>query len=175
MIDDQGGQVGVVSMPEAFRMAREKGLDLVEISPTATPPVVKIIDYGKYKYELQKKAAEAKKKQIVADLKEIQLRPNIDEHDLATKLKKVDQFLLEGDKVKLVMQFKGREMAYAETGMKKFRSILETIFQLGGVVEAEPKMMGNRIISILNPDKAVIQKRLTLMQKQNTNKNTDNV
>ena len=99
-------------MSEARRISDEHGLDLVEVSPTANPPVVKLIDFGKYKYELQKKAQEAKKKQIVVQLKEIQIKPNIEAHDLQTKLNHCAKFLEQGDKIKMSMQFRGREMAY---------------------------------------------------------------
>jgi translation initiation factor IF-3 len=138
-------------MTEAFRIAEEQELDLVEVSPSANPPVVKVIDYGKYKYSLQKKAAEAKKKQVVVQLKEIQFRPNIDAHDLSTKLKKIEKFIEEGDKVKMVMQFRGREMAYRDAGMEKFKSILETVESYGATIESEPKLMGNRVITIMTP------------------------
>lgn len=151
LIGDDGTAYGVVSMTEAFRIADEQGLDLVEVSPTAKPPVVKVIDYGKYKYNLQKKAAEAKKKQVVIQLKEIQFRPNIEAHDLETKLKKVEKFLEQGDKVKMVMQFRGREMAYREAGLEKFRNILLTVEGYGATIESEPKFMGNRIITIMAP------------------------
>jgi translation initiation factor IF-3 len=136
-------------MSEARRISDEAGLDLVEVSPTAQPPVVKLIDFGKYKYELQKKAQEAKKKQVVIQLKEVQLKPNIDIGDLNTKLNHCHKFIEQGDKIKVVMQFRGREMSYREAGMEKFKSIMAQITEMGAIVEAEPKMMGNRIIAIL--------------------------
>lgn len=136
-------------MSEARRISDEAGLDLVEVSPTAQPPVVKLIDFGKYKYELQKKAQEAKKKQIVIQLKEIQLRPNIEQGDLDTKLNHCKKFLDQGDKIKISMQFRGREMSYRDAGMTKFKTILAQITEFGATVESEPKMMGNRIIAIL--------------------------
>jgi len=136
-------------MSEARRISDETGLDLVEVSPTAQPPVVKLIDFGKYKYELQKKAQEAKKKQIVIQLKEIQLRPNIEQGDLDTKLNHCKKFLDQGDKIKISMQFRGREMSYRDAGMAKFKAILAQITEFGATVESEPKMMGNRIIAIL--------------------------
>jgi translation initiation factor IF-3 len=158
LVGDDGNAYGIVPMTEARRISEETGLDLVEISPNARPPVVKLIDYGKYKYELQKKANEAKKKQVVSALKEIQYRPNIEAHDLETKLKKAAQFLEHGDKLKLVMQFRGREMAYRDAGMEKFKAIIEKIIGFGAQVESVPKMMGNRIIAILAPDKKSIKK-----------------
>ena len=136
-------------MHEARRISDEAGLDLVEVSPTAQPPVVKLIDFGKYKYELQKKAQEAKKKQVVIQLKEIQVKPNIDVGDLNTKLNHCHKFIEQGDKIKVVMQFRGREMSYRDAGMEKFRAIMAQITEMGAIVEAEPKMMGNRIIAIL--------------------------
>ena len=117
-----------------------------------------MIDYGKYKYNLQKKANEAKKKTTTAQLKEIQFRPNIESHDLETKLKRAKKFLWQGDKVKMVMHFRGREMAYKELGVEKFRGIVEKVEGMGSQVESELKMMGNRIITILAPDKKVIEK-----------------
>lgn len=145
-------------MEEARRIANEEGLDLVEISPNAKPPVVKIIDYGKFKYNQQKKASENKKKQVVVQLKEIQFRPNIEVHDLETKLKRAQKFLESGDKIKMVMQFRGREMAYREAGLEKFRGIIENVVEIGAVVESEPKMMGNRIIGIVAPIKKPTKK-----------------
>lgn len=160
LIGDDGTQYGIVSMSEALRIAEEQGLDLVEISPTAKPPVVKVIDFGKYKYELQKKANEAKKKQAQVQLKEIQFRPNIESHDLNTKVKHAEKFLIQGDKVKLVMQFRGREMAYKDAGLEKFNGIVKIILDFGSTVESPPKFMGNRVIAIVAPDRKAIQKTL---------------
>jgi len=154
LIGDDGHQYGVVSIDEGRRISKEVGLDLVEVSPNARPPVVKLIDYGKYKYQAQKKAAEAKKKQATVTLKEIKLRPGIDSHDLNVKLKKVHKFLGSGDKVKLLMQFRGREMAHFDLGFDKFKEILAQIVQeTEAVVEAEPKRMGNRVHAMLAPSK----------------------
>lgn len=146
-------------MMEARRIAEEKGLDLVEVSPNAEPPVVKVIDFGKFKYEQQKKVSEAKKKQIVVQLKEIQFRPNIEQHDLDTKLRKAEGFLEDADKVKLVMQFKGREMAYKDAGLEKFKSIVKTLEEYGAAIEADPKFLGNRVICIVAPTKKIPQKK----------------
>ncbi|HLE10139.1 MAG TPA: translation initiation factor IF-3 [Bacteriovoracaceae bacterium] len=157
LVGDDGHQYGIVSMSEALRIAEGQGLDLVEISPTATPPLVKVIDYGKFKYEAQKKANEAKQKQLVVQLKEIQLKPNIEKHDLETKLNHAKKFLEDGDKIKMVMQFRGREMAYKDAGMEKFKSILVSVVEMGAVVEQEPLMQGNRIITILAPDKQIVK------------------
>lgn len=128
-------------------------MDLVEVSPNAKPPVVKLIDFGKFKYEQQKRKNEAKKKQVTSQLKEIQFRPNIEKHDLEVKLKKAQKFLNQGDKVKLIMQFRGREMANPELGKEKFKGICQSVIDFGGAVESDPKMMGNRIITIIAPDK----------------------
>lgn len=160
LIGHDGSALGVVSIDDARKIARDVGLDLVEVSPNARPPVVKIIDYGKYKYDQQKKANEAKKKQSQAQLKEIQIRPNIESHDLETKLNKVYGFLRDGDKVKMVMQFRGREMAYRDAGLEKFKVILDGICTYGAVLESPAKLMGNRIISILSPDKKELDKRV---------------
>lgn len=148
-----------MSLDQARKIAADEGMDLVEVSPNAKPPVVKIIDYGKFKYDQQKKANEAKKKQAQAQLKEIQMRPNIEAHDLETKLKRVYRFLEGGDKVKMVMQFRGREMAYRDAGLEKFKEILSGICDYGAVEESQAKLMGNRIISILAPNKKELDKR----------------
>ncbi len=153
LIGDDATQYGVVSLDEAKRISDDAGLDLVEVSPSARPPVVKLIDYGKFKYQQQKKLAEAKKKQAVTVLKEIKFRPNIDTHDLQVKLKKAFQFLEQGDKVKLLMQFRGREMAHQEIGMKKFREIVQMVVDHGAVVESHVKQMGNRITAMVAPVK----------------------
>lgn len=150
LIDAEGEMVGVVSVPEALRAAREAGLDLVEVSPNAEPPVCKILDYGKYKYEQQKRAAEARKKQKIVTIKEVKLRPGIDKHDLEVKMKSVHKFLEEGDKVKLTLRFRGREMSHQELGMKLLEKIRE---DLGSSVrvEHEPKLEGRQVIMIVAP------------------------
>lgn len=112
-----------------------------------------MIDYGKFKYQAQKKAQEAKKKQTVIQIKEVQLRPNIEKHDLETKLKKTYEFLDEGDKVKLVMNFRGREMAYVEAGMEKFQGIMKLILEHGAIIEAPPQLLGKRISALLASSK----------------------
>lgn len=153
LLGEEGKVYGVVSLAEARRISEEEGLDLIEVSPNAEPPVVKLMDYGKYKYQAQKKLNEAKKKQAVIEVKELKFRPNIEKHDVEVKMNKVKEFLEDGDKVKLLMQFRGREIAYAETGMARFKEILAQIIELGAVVEADPKMMGNRIIALVSPSK----------------------
>jgi translation initiation factor IF-3 len=144
----------VVTLEQAKLIANSENLDLIEISPNAAPPVVKLMDYGKYKYQAQKKLAEAKKKQVVIDVKEIKFRPNIEKHDLEVKVNHILKFLEHGDKVKLLMQFRGREMAHKDLGMGKFNEILRQVVEKSGaMVEAEPKLMGNRVIAMVAPGK----------------------
>ena len=127
---------------------------MVEVSPNAKPPVVKLIDYGKFKYQQQKKASEAKKKQVVIQVKEIKFRPGIDIGDLDTKMKRVVKFIENGDKVKMLMQFRGREMAHKHIGLEKFNDIIaRAIEETGAVIESPVKMMGNRAIGMLAPAK----------------------
>lgn len=129
-------------------------MDLVEVSPNAKPPVVRLIDYGKFKYQQQKKASEAKKKQVKILVKEVKFRPGIDIHDLQVKMKNVLKFLDQGDKVKLLMQFRGREMAHKDLGLGKFKDIITQIQEeSGAVVESPMKMMGNRAICMIAPNK----------------------
>jgi translation initiation factor IF-3 len=129
-------------------------MDLVEVSPNAKPPVVKLIDYGKFKYQQQKKASEAKKKQVVIQLKEIKFRPGIDIGDLDVKMKRVVKFIGQGDKVKMLMQFRGREMAHKHIGLDKFKEIIgRALEESGAVIESPVKMMGNRAIGLIAPPK----------------------
>ena len=153
LIDQNGEQVGVVSVRDALQRADEAGLDLVEISPNAEPPVCKILDYGKYKYEQQKKANEARKNQKVVDIKEIKLRPTIEKHDYEVKLRNAKRFLEEGDKVKVTMRFRGREMAHIDLGMnvlKEFREDLASV----GKVEMEPRLEGRQMMMMISPEGA---------------------
>jgi len=144
LIDTTGEQIGIVPTREALRMALEKGFDLVEISPTAKPPVCKIMDYGKYKYELNKKAKSAKKKQHVIQMKEMRLRPKIEEHDYQFKLKHIQEFLEEGNKVKVFVEFRGREMAHQELGHKIIQRLEEDLKDLG-IIEQKAKMEGRNL------------------------------
>lgn len=148
LIGADGEMVGVVSVREGLRAAEEAGLDLVEISPGAQPPVCKVLDYGKYKYHAQKKAQEAKKKQKIIQIKEIKLRPAIDPHDLQTKMKAVHKFLDEGDKVKFTLRFRGREMAHQELGMRVLHKIRA---ELGDTirVEHEPSLEGRQVVMVV--------------------------
>lgn len=139
-----------MSVDEAMSHAEEFGLDLVEVSPNADPPVCKILDYGKFKYEAQKKKNEAKKKQKVIEVKEIKMRPNIDEHDYQTKMRSVNRFLGDGDKVKLTMRFRGREMAHQELGLNVLKRVQEEIAEVAKV-EAHPKLEGRQMIMVVAP------------------------
>lgn len=150
LIDETGDNVGVVETRDALRRAENAGLDLVEISPTARPPVCKIMDYGRFKYLEQKKKNEAKKKQKIVEIKEIKMRPNIDDHDYTTKMKAVNRFLGEGDKVKFTIRFRGREMAHQNRGMDVLKRVQ---VELGEAVkvEAHPKMEGRQMIMVVAP------------------------
>jgi translation initiation factor IF-3 len=152
LIDAAGEMVGVVSVKEGIRLAEEAGLDLVEISPNAEPPVCKILDYGKYKYQMQKKAQEAKKKQKVIEIKEIKIRPNIDKHDLEIKMRHVREFLAEGDKVKFTLRFRGREMAHQEIGMALLLKIKEELKDVVKV-DQEPSSEGRQMVMMVSPAK----------------------
>jgi translation initiation factor IF-3 len=142
--------VGVVSLNEGLEMAAEVGLDLVEVSPNAEPPVCKILDYGKYKYEAQKKKAEARKKQKVIEVKEIKLRPNIDDNDYDVKMRAMRKFLEEGDKVKVTLRFRGREMAHQDLGVKVLDRVRENLDDLAKV-EQFPKMEGRQMVMVMAP------------------------
>jgi len=150
LIDAKGGMIGVVAVREALRQAEAAGLDLVEISPNAEPPVCKIMDYGKYKYEAQKKAAEQRKKQKVIVVKEIKLRPTIDKHDLDVKIRAVHGFIEDGDKVKFTLKFRGREIAHQEFGYKVLDQIKA---ELGDSVKVEihPRMEGRQMVMMVAP------------------------
>ncbi|MCM2343622.1 MAG: translation initiation factor IF-3 [Alphaproteobacteria bacterium] len=148
LIAEDGEQVGVVSIQDALARAEEAGLDLVEISPNAEPPVCKILDYGKYKYEQQKKAAEARKKQKVIEVKELKFRPSIDDHDYQVKIKAARRFLEDGDKVKITLRFRGREMAHLDLGMKVMNRVREELSDLAKV-EMDARVEGRQAIMIL--------------------------
>jgi translation initiation factor IF-3 len=150
LVKEDGSMVGVVPIREALIMAEEAGLDLVEISPNASPPVCKILDFGKFKYELQKKENEARKKQKVIEVKEIKLRPGIDEHDYQVKMRSVHRFLEEGDKVKVTMRFRGREMVHQELGMKVLDRVRAELDALAKV-EQWPRLEGRQMIMVMAP------------------------
>lgn len=150
LIDTEGANRGVVRTREALAEAQEQGLDLVIIAGNSTPPVAKILDLGRFKYSAQKKAAEARKKQKVIEVKEIQLRPNIDTHDYETKMKAVTRFLDEGDRVKVTMRFRGREMAHQELGMELLLKVRDT-FEAKAKVESAPRSEGRQMVMVLAP------------------------
>jgi translation initiation factor IF-3 len=150
LVDAEGNMVGVVPLREALVRAEEAGIDLVEVSPTASPPVCKILDYGKFKYESQKKAAAARKKQRVIEVKEIKLRPGIDDNDYGIKMKKVREFLDEGDKVKVTMRFRGREMAHQELAIGILERVKTEISDLAKV-EQFPKLEGRQMVMVVAP------------------------
>ena len=150
VVNADGEMVGVISKEEGIEIAFEAGLDLVEGSPNADPPVCKVLDYGKYKYEAQKKANEARKKQKVIDVKEIKMRPGIDEHDYQVKMRSVRRFLDEGDKVKMTIRFRGREMAHQELGMKVLDRVREDVDELAKV-EQFPKSEGRLMTMVIAP------------------------
>jgi translation initiation factor IF-3 len=146
----EGEMLGVMTVQEGIRLAQEAGVDLVEVSPNAVPPVCKLLDYGKFKYETQKKKNEAKKSQKIVQLKEIKLRPNIDVHDLETKKKAVTKFLNAGDKVKLTMRFRGREMAHIDIGRTILNQLTE-FYKETSKIDMMPRMEGKQMIMILAP------------------------
>lgn len=148
--------LGVYTARDALELAQSKNLDLIEIAPNAKPPTCKIMDYGKWKYESKKKAQQAKKKQTIITVKEIQVRPRTDEHDLNVKLNHARRFLLDGDKVKVNLRFHGREMAHQEVGMKLINTITAKLDDLA-VVEVPPKMEGRQLFAILAPDSTKIK------------------
>jgi translation initiation factor IF-3 len=150
LIDDAGEMIGIMSAREALIRAYDLGLDLVEISPNAVPPVCKILDYGKYKYEQQKKANEARKKQKVVEIKEIKVRPNIDDHDYEVKMKQMKNFIGEGDKVKVTLRFRGREMAHQELGVKVLERIRSDLTELVKV-EQMPKLENRQMVMVISP------------------------
>ena len=150
VISSNGENLGIISTKTATEMAKKEGLDLIEISPKANPPVCKIIDIGKYKYDLQKKANKAKKKQKIVNLKAIKLRPGTEIHDYNFKIKNAQKFLSKGDKVKFTVQFRGREMQHTHLGHELMQRIISDISVLGKV-EIQPKFEGRQIIMIVQP------------------------
>lgn len=150
LVGADGEMIGVVSLREGLEMASEEGLDLVEVSPNADPPVCKILDYGKYKYEIQKKKNEAKKKQKVIEIKEIKLRPNIDNNDYDVKMRSMKKFLDEGDKVKVTLRFRGREMAHQDLGMAVLERVRTELDEISKI-EQMPRMEGRQMIMVIAP------------------------
>jgi translation initiation factor IF-3 len=150
LVDERGDMVGIVSRNEALDMAADAGLDLVEIAPNADPPVCKILDFGKYKYEEQKKKNEAKKKQKVIEVKEIKFRPSIDDHDYDVKMRSMQKFIGEGDKVKVTMRFRGRELAHQELGMDVLMRVKGDLDAIAKV-EQFPRMEGRQMTMVVSP------------------------
>ncbi|HDQ14833.1 MAG TPA: translation initiation factor IF-3 [Sediminispirochaeta sp.] len=153
LIDHEGNQRGLVPTPQALDMAREAGVDLVEVAPNANPPVCKLLDYGKYKFELEKKQKDANKKQKQLKLKEIRMQPKIEKHDLEFKTKHINDFLEDGSKVKVTIRFRGREMAHTEIGQDVLMNILQKLDEMGAKfnVDRKPQMEGRFMSMILSP------------------------
>jgi len=152
VIDDEGGQLGILNTDEALTIAEERGLDLVEVSPNAEPPVCRIMDYGKYKYQQSKKLAEAKKKAARVELKEVKMRPKTETHDFLTKVKHARRFLEEGNKVKVTVMFRGREQSHPELGLAQLEKFVEAIQDIGAV-ESSPSRMGRFMHMVVAPIK----------------------
>ncbi len=150
VIDENGENLGVMLTAEAMEQAASVGLDLVEVSPNADPPVAKYLDVGKYKYEAQKKANAARKSQKTQEIKEIKMRPNIDDHDLDVKMKKVFSFIAEGDKVKITLRFRGREMSHQQLGLALLQRVSEIVTEVAKV-EAYPRLEGRQMLMVLAP------------------------
>nr|WP_221928948.1 MULTISPECIES: translation initiation factor IF-3 [Tepidiphilus] len=153
LIGEDGEQLGIVSLAKALAVAEEAGLDLVEIAPMANPPVCKVMDYGKYRYQEQKKAHEARLKQKQIQVKEIKLRPGTDENDYQIKLRNLRRFLEEGDKAKVTLRFRGRELSHQELGMRQLERVREDLADVG-VVEQMPRLEGRQMVMIIAPKKS---------------------
>ena len=152
LIDDEGTQVGIIPTRDALEMARERGLDLVEVAPNAVPPVCRLMDYGKFRYEQSRRERESRRNQHVVELKEVRLSPKIDDHDLETKGRQAAKFLGEGDKVKLTVRFRGREMAHTDIGMNILTQMAEQL-RVHGTIEQAPKMEGRAMSMVVAPVK----------------------
>ena len=150
LIDKDGSNRGNIPVAEALAIAQEAGLDLVEIAPNAEPPVCKLLDYGKFKYQEQKKAAEARKKQKIVEVKEVKFRPMIDDHDYDVKMRSMKRFFEEGDKVKVTLRFRGREMAHQELGAKLLDRV-KSEFASTAKVEMEPRLEGRQMVMVMAP------------------------
>ncbi len=150
VIDENGENLGVMFTREAMEQAREIGLDLVEVSPNADPPVAKYLDVGKFKYEAQKKANIARKSQKTQEIKEIKMRPNIDDHDYNTKMKKIHEFIEEGDKVKVTLRFRGRELSHGQLGMILLQRVQADTIEIAKV-EQHPRMEGRQMLMVIAP------------------------
>jgi translation initiation factor IF-3 len=169
VIDDEGKMLGLFQVPDAVRMAYDKGLDLIEIAPDANPPTCKMMDFGKYKYQLKKKAAESKKKQVVIVVKEIQFRPNTDQHDIDYKTEHIREFLLEGHKARVIVTFRGREVSHSSLG----RALLDKIIASLGdscVIEQPPTFEGKKLIMLIGPGAGKVGKSAASSQPKPTPK-----
>ena len=179
VIDSEGKVIGIMNSSEALKIALDKGLDLIEIAPNANPPTCKIMDYGKYKYEQKKKAQESKKKQTIISIKEIQIRPRTDAHDLTIKLNHARRFLENGDKTKITMRFRGREMVHQDIGRQQIKKVIQALEDVS-VVEFLPKMEGRQMFVMLNPTPAILKKiaqkkKESVIKKSSNPKKQDNL
>ena len=156
VVDTEGNQLGIMPIREALKIAEERQLDLVEIAPQAKPPVCRIMDFGKYKYEQSKKEKEARKKQKIVELKEVKLRPNIEDHDFFVKAKNASRFLNDGDKVKATIMFRGREIVHTQLGRQLLVRLAEELKDVGNV-ERQPKLEGKNMIMIITPKQDIKQ------------------
>jgi translation initiation factor IF-3 len=154
VIGADGSQLGIMDTRKALELAQSQGLDLAEISPTSNPPVCKILDYGKFKYDAKKKAQQSKRNQVVSLLKEVQFRPQTDTHDIDFKVKHILRFLSEGHKVRITVRFRGREMSHPELGHKLLEQVVDTVGP-SGIVEQSPKMEGKILAAVLGPGKGI--------------------
>ncbi|MDH7496077.1 MAG: translation initiation factor IF-3 [Bacillota bacterium] len=150
LIDENGEQLGIMVVREGLRIAAERGLDLVEVAPSAKPPVCRLLDYGKYKYEQAKRDREARKKQRTMDIKEVRMTPKIEGHDFQVKVRNAQKFLQDGDKVKATVRFRGREIVHADIGRALLLDLAEEVKDYG-VIEREPKVEGKHMIMVLAP------------------------
>lgn len=160
LVGDGGEQLGVKPLPEALQIAREQGLDLVEVAPNASPPVCRLLDYGRYKYEQEQRRKESRRKASNVVVKEMKFRPKIDGHDFDTKMKHVLRFLTEGAKVKVTIMFRGREMAHTELGLRILEKIADEVSELA-IVESSPRQDGRNMVMVLNPTKRPEKKKGT--------------
>lgn len=167
VIDNEGKQVGILALNDALVMADAAGLELVEIAPTAKPPVCKIVDYGKYRYQVTKKEKESKKAQVQVKVKEIKVKPNTDDHDLETKIKHGREFILKGNKVRVTCMFRGREMQHPEIGKRVVQKICDALADVG-IIESPPKQMGKNLSVVIMPG----AKKKTKEQQHDKNENS---
>lgn len=174
LIDENGAQVGIVSIRDALSMAEERGLDLVEVAPNAVPPVCRILDYGKFRYEQSKKEREARKNQKQVEVKQIRLEPKTDDHDLEVKAKQARRFLLEGDKVKFNLRFRGREIFHQEIGLEMLERMAEELRDIS-IVEQRPTMEGRVLTLLLAPNQKAKTQAQRERQQQTSRSTTSSV